>query len=88
MIRLRKKTLQIPIVTQFTENGTDVTVTVTVMNDNIEVSCVAKATKMWYFDAVFLRDFYENIPCFLHFFTVIFYGPYSSDNGTIPDGHR
>jgi hypothetical protein len=55
MIRLRNKLF--PIVTQYTENGTDVTVSETVINDNIEVLCVAKATKMWYFDAVFFPRF-------------------------------
>lgn len=54
--------LQIPTVTQLTVNSTDVTVTVTVVISeyNIEVSCAVKATKMWYFDVVYLT-------CFLRF---------------------
>jgi hypothetical protein len=42
------------------------------VNHNIEVSCVAKAKEMWYFDAVFWPCFFflflGNIPCFSLFY--------------------
>jgi hypothetical protein len=60
----------------YSDNGADVTVSVKVMNDNNEVSCVAKATKMWYFDAVLFAIFMKIYRVFCTLLTGMFYGPY------------
>lgn len=65
--------------TQFTDHDTDVAVAVTVMNDNVEVSCVEKRTNIvlfWYsVFAVLFVIFMKVYRAFSTFFTVIFYSP-------------